>query len=120
MQTLPKGSVAPLSVAPLAPLVPAGPVTTVPEHDVLHVSVFRDDGSWRHAAPARSPSNLEADADVATSQPAEDDETLVADPRGGVTPAEMVELKLRSLLRTRGVSIQLGGRVGHGRGRNSR
>jgi hypothetical protein len=45
------------------------------------------------------------------------DEVLVEDVRAGVTPAEMVEQKLRSLLRTRGISIELAGRTRCGPGR---
>jgi hypothetical protein len=115
MRTLPKGTVAPLSVAPLAPLVPASAVETVVDFDILQVPASHDDGSRCHAGAPRSPSNAEAAA-----MPAEDDESLVADPRGGVTPAEMVELKLRFLLRSRGVSTELARSDIPGRGRSVR
>jgi hypothetical protein len=110
MRTLPKGS-----NAPHLPLIPVAPPTNVPEHDVP-----RDDGMWRHAGATRSPLHPESATDLAAAFLAEDDETLIADVRAGVTPAEMVELKLRSLLRTRGVSIQLVGRESHFHGRSTR
>jgi hypothetical protein len=116
MPTLPKGSVAPLSVAPLAPVVPASSVDTVADLDILHVTVSLNDGPRHHAGVTRAPSNVEVTAEL-VEMPVEEDEILVADPRGGVTPAEMVELKLRSLLRSRGVSIDLAGRVSAVRGR---
>ena len=119
MRTLPKGSVAPLSVAPLAPAVPASSVDTVLDLDILHVTVSDDDGSRHHAGVPRSPSHVEVLAEELELS-VEEDEILVADPRGGVTPAEMVELKLRSLLRSRGVSFDLASRVGHVRGRSVR
>jgi hypothetical protein len=61
------------------------------------------------AAPPRSPSNALSVARSALTEEA--DEVLVEDVRAGVTPAEMVEQKLRSLLRTRGISIELAGRA---------
>jgi hypothetical protein len=118
MRTLPKGSVAPLSVAPLAPVVPASSAETVSDLDILHVTVLLD-GPRHHAGVPRAPSSVEATAEI-VELPVEEDEILVADPRGAVTPAEMVELKLRSLLRSRGVSIDLAGRVGPVRGRSDR
>jgi hypothetical protein len=119
MRTLPKGSVAPLSVAPLAPVVPASSVDTVLDLDILHVTVSVNDGPRHHAGVPHAPSNAEATAEIVELS-VEEDEILVADPRGAVTPAEMVELKLRSLLRSRGVSIDLAGRVGPVRGRSDR
>jgi hypothetical protein len=115
MRTLPKGSVAPLSVAPLAPVVPASSAETVSDLDILHVTVSLDDEPRHHAGVPRSPSNVELPAEIVELS-VEEDEILVADPRGGVTPAEMVELKLRSLLRSRGVSIDLSSRVRPARG----
>jgi hypothetical protein len=119
MRTLPKGSIAPLSVAPLAPVVPASSVDTVSDLDILHVTVSFDDGPRHHAGVPRTPSNVEVTAEKVELS-VEEDEILVADPRGGVTPAEMVELKLRSLLRSRGVSTELAGKDVPVRGRSVR
>jgi hypothetical protein len=86
------------------------PVSTATADERVPASSAREDVVRSAAAPPRSPSNA-----VVVVRPAtlvEDlDEVLVEDVRAGVTPAEMVEQKLRSLLRTRGISIELAGRA---------
>ncbi len=101
-----------------APLAPAAPADLAPESGNLLVPVARED--LRRPAPPLAPPDPAADAEAPAADPADTDEVLIADARAGVSPAEMVELKLRSLLRTRGVSIELAGRARPARGRFAR
>jgi hypothetical protein len=71
----------------------------------------------RPAVPPRSPSSPLTKIEPLVPGVDEADESLIADARAGVSPAEMVELKLRALLRTRGVSMDLAGRARSPRGR---
>jgi hypothetical protein len=88
-------------------------VPTGYEH--VPAGAVREDIVRAAAAPPRSPSN-NPPAVRSAPPPEEIDEILVEDVRAGVTPAEMVEQKLRSLLRTRGISIELTGRARSVRG----
>jgi hypothetical protein len=114
MQTVQQGNGAPSSVTRI---VQDGPEVPAPEHGNLRVSVAREGIARRPSALLRSPSNSGLPAETAAMVLADVDEVLVEDTRAGVTPAEMVEQKLRSLLRTRGISIELSGRANPVRGR---
>lgn len=85
------------------------------EHETLRIVVASEDVVRRPAALPRSPSNPESAAEAAAVVD-DADEVLVEDVRAGVSPAEMVELKLRALLRTRGVSTDRSGTTPPGRG----
>jgi hypothetical protein len=103
------------------PRVPATPPDALPaEHEILRVSVAREEILRYPADPPRPPSNPTAVAETAAIARDDADEELVADPRAGVTPAEMVELKLRSLLRGGGVSADRSGTTPPGRGPSAR
>jgi hypothetical protein len=84
------------------------------EHEILRVSIAREEVLRHPADPPRAPSGAAAEAAAVARDVA--DEELVADPRAGVTPAEMVELNLRSLLRGGGVSADRSGTTPPGRG----
>jgi hypothetical protein len=114
MQTLPHGNGA---LPRLATAAPEGPA---PGREIRRVSVAREDVVLRPAAPPRSPSNPESAGDTVAVVVDDVDEVLVADSRAGVTPAEMVELKLRSLLRGSAVSIARSGTTPPGRGPSPR
>ena len=77
------------------------PVANAPREEVVRTV----------AAPPRSPSNTVSPVRPPARVVEEVDEVLIEDVRAGVTPAEMVEQKLRSLLRTRGISLELAGRI---------
>ena|SRR5579883_1381019 len=110
MRIISQGTGATPRVAPTAPdALPA-------EHEILRITVAREDVLRQPADPPRSPSNPTAVAVVLDDA----DEVLVADSRAGVTPAEMVELKLRSLLRGAGVSAARSGTTPPGRGPSAR
>lgn len=114
MRTVPQGNGIPTLGAPSVPDAAAAPATV---HGHLRVPVSRESLVSRPSTPVRSPSNPEAGVEAAGAILHDDDEILVEDARAGVTPAEMVEQKLRLLLRTRGLSIELAGRARPVRGR---
>jgi hypothetical protein len=99
----------------ILPLVAADGAATGQELSRLPAS--RDSLVRRPVVPPRSPSNPESPTELTAAIVEDADEILVQDARAGVTPAEMVELKLRSLLRTRGISTELAGRARPVRGR---
>jgi hypothetical protein len=93
----------------LAPLDSKGQAASS-EHGQLRAPVSREDAR-RLAAPPRSPSNPASITGSLLSILDETDEILVEDARAGVSPAEMVEQKLRFLLRSRGISSEMVGRT---------
>ncbi len=88
------------------PLVPDRPAAPVPEPVGLRTPATRETATRRPSALPRSPSRVVPAAEPAAAVPVEADEVLIADARAGLSPAEMVEQKLRTLLRARGLSIQ--------------
>ena len=87
------------------PLVPDRAAAPAAEQGNLRVPGSRSGDTWYPSGPPR-PATAAAEADKAVTVPADADEVLIADSRAGISPAEMVERKLRSLLRSRGISIQ--------------
>jgi hypothetical protein len=102
MRTVPHGNAISTRFTPPVGILPGG-------HE--RVPVSSEDLVRAPAAASRSPSNVESFTRSALPPAEEMDEILVEDVRAGVTPAEMVEQKLRSLLRTRGISLELSGRA---------
>jgi hypothetical protein len=98
-------------------VAPGGPAAPPAAHGQVTVPVGREDVVRRPSGASRFPPVPEPITEAALD---EVDDVLIEDARAGLSPAEMVERKLHSLLRTRGVSIELAGRFRPGRGRGPR